>query len=469
MQENKVNFIYPKNVPPVECSELCQRIDGISLPKTRHVILVAEDMTRPDHMVSTLVLERLIQQCGRDNITLVIGNGMHRAPSRAEVMKKFGWNVQWVRTFYNNPMCDREWLAELKKKEDAYVISLSSTFSHMHVGMSGGDKVVIPGCAHWCTVRHFHASKRQHARRVMREIGASIIDYYICMVLDYRCACLDIFCGGNAHNLDEFRNRAKEYYKVEIPEELPDAVLMEPTIKTFDFEQCMNVFNIVRSSETDKQLVKRGGVIGIKAEPVDGMGIHYMFQAMNGIAPVYFDEVFAKELKDRHIVFISSNLAENAIQDFFKTKVMVFENVGGFHSFIEAKFTVYRECEITYPTVNHYISPETMRLLTAYPWPGNVREMENTIERAVALAAHDIIFPDDLPKNIHYPLNKQQPEITYDLEKGVNLEKIMDGLEKQLLFQALDKSKGNKTQAAEFLNLSFRSFRYRLKKYWDQV
>jgi len=115
------------------------------------------------------------------------------------------------------------------------------------------------------------------------------------------------------------------------------------------------------------------------------------------------------------------------------------------------------------------ISPEAMRLLAAYPWPGNVREIENAIERAVALAAHNIIFPDDLPENIRYPLNKQQPEITYDLEKGLNLEKIMDGLEKQLLFKALDKSKGNKTQAAELLNLSFRSFRYRLKKYWDQA
>lgn len=111
------------------------------------------------------------------------------------------------------------------------------------------------------------------------------------------------------------------------------------------------------------------------------------------------------------------------------------------------------------------ISPETMRLLTAYPWPGNVREMENTIERAVALAANETIEPEDLQENIRDPLNRIKPAAGYDFEEGIDLEKIMDGLEKSLIFQALDKSNGNKSRAAELLNLSFRSFRYRLKKY----
>ncbi|MCL6583398.1 MAG: sigma-54 dependent transcriptional regulator [bacterium] len=111
------------------------------------------------------------------------------------------------------------------------------------------------------------------------------------------------------------------------------------------------------------------------------------------------------------------------------------------------------------------ISSEAMQLLCAYSWPGNVREMENTIERAVALAAQDIIQPEDLPENIRRSATIETPVIDYNLEQGVDLEKIMDSLEKSLIFQALDKSKGNKTKAAELLNLSFRSFRYRLKKY----
>lgn len=112
------------------------------------------------------------------------------------------------------------------------------------------------------------------------------------------------------------------------------------------------------------------------------------------------------------------------------------------------------------------IAPETMNLLAAYAWPGNVRELENTIERAVALSASDIIRPQDLPENIGSPVSQHQPALVYNLNEGVDLEKIIDGMEKELITQALNKSHGNKTQAAELLNLSFRSFRYRLKKYW---
>ncbi len=111
------------------------------------------------------------------------------------------------------------------------------------------------------------------------------------------------------------------------------------------------------------------------------------------------------------------------------------------------------------------ISSEAMNLLTKYSWPGNVREIENVIERAVILASNEIIYPEDLPENIHSPSGKEQPMVNYNFEKGVDLEKVIDNIEKDLIFQALDKSKGNKTQAADLLNLSFRSFRYRLKKY----
>jgi len=310
-------------------------------------------MTRPDFIVCTMLLTHLIEQVGKENIILVIGNGMHRAPARDELMRKFGWQVQWVRTFFNNPLCNTEWLEDLKKKEDGYVISMSTTFPHMHVGMSGGDKVILPGCSHWSAIRHFHSSERIHAKRVMREAGESIIDFYVCAVLNWQNVCIDIFCGSVPYHLDAFRERARNYFKVTIPECLPTAAILEPTIKTFDFEQCMNVFNIIRSGGTEKQIVAKGGVMAVIANPLDGMGVHYMFQAMNGISPVYFDEVFAKELKDRHIVIISHNLAENAIQDFFKTKILLFRTTEDFKLFITAKFG-------SSATINHYISPETM-------------------------------------------------------------------------------------------------------------
>ena len=350
----ETSFVKPKDIPHMMYGDLKERISGIKLPKNRTVMLVAEDMTRPDYIVCTMLLDHLVQQIGEDNVILVIGNGLHRAPTRDELMEKFGWNVRWVRTYFNNPMCDRDWLTELKKKENAYVISMSTTFPHMHVGMSGGDKVVIPGCGHWNTVRHFHSSDRVHAKRVMREVGSSIIDLYVCAVLDWQAACIDIFIGDVCYHLDDFRDRARDYFKVTIPNELPHAVILEPTIKKYDFEQCMNVFNIIRSGGTTKQIVKDGGVIAVKANPKDGMGVHYMFQAVNGIAPVCFDEVFSEELNNRHIVFISHTLAERAIQDFFKTKVMVFKTVDMFKKFAESKYGANPLL------INHYISPETM-------------------------------------------------------------------------------------------------------------
>jgi hypothetical protein len=352
----RVNFINPKDFPPMESKELEERISSIDLPKNRTVMLVAEDMTRPDYTVCTLLFDHIIKQVGRQGVILVIGNGMHRAPTRDELMRKFGWNVQFVRTFFNNPMCDRDWLSELKDRENAYVVSMSTTFPHMHVGMSGGDKVILPGCSHWNTIRHFHGSERHHAKRVMREVGSSIIDYYVCAVINWRNICIDLFCGTVVYQLDEFRCRAMDYFKVTMPAVLPHAAILEPTIKTYDFEQCMNVFNIIRSGGTNKQIVQKGGVVGILANPIDGMGVHYMFQAVNGIAPVYFDEVFEKELKDRHIVIISNNLAENAIQDFFKTKIMVFNNREKFIEFVGARYG-WNNTPII---INHYMSPETM-------------------------------------------------------------------------------------------------------------
>jgi len=319
-----VNVIQPQSLPPLTCFDIAGKVGVVALQQDRHIILITEDQTRPNTQVCKALLSHLVERHGRNNITLVVGNGLHRPPSRGELVEKFGEDVKWIRTFFNNPMCNREWLSELKKSDGAYVIALSSTVPHMHVQMSGGDKVVIPGCGHWSTIEHFHSTNRLTARRMMREMGNKIIDYYVCSAIDWRNLCVDIYCGESCYELDEFIHRAMDYFKVSIPEELPDAVILEPTIKTFDFEQCMNVFNIIRSGGTKKQIVKRGGVMAVKANPQDGMGVHYMFQAINGISPVYFDDVFAAELEDRHIVIISNNLAGES------------------------------------SVINHYMSPETM-------------------------------------------------------------------------------------------------------------
>jgi two-component system response regulator PilR (NtrC family) len=114
-----------------------------------------------------------------------------------------------------------------------------------------------------------------------------------------------------------------------------------------------------------------------------------------------------------------------------------------------------------------WITPEATKLLIDYSWKGNVRELENVIERTALLTDKEEITPDDLPSEITgIPVQKGEikeiPEIS---ENGINIDEIIENIEKKYLLQALDKAGGVKTDAARLLNLSFRSFRHRLHKY----
>ena len=111
------------------------------------------------------------------------------------------------------------------------------------------------------------------------------------------------------------------------------------------------------------------------------------------------------------------------------------------------------------------ISPPAMRLLEAYSWPGNVRELEHTIERAVALEMTNQIQPERLPEQV---TNYSQPRIAsaFDLpEAGLNLTAHLDQLEKTYLLEALRRTEGNQTNAAQLLQMSVRSLRHLLDKH----
>ena len=108
------------------------------------------------------------------------------------------------------------------------------------------------------------------------------------------------------------------------------------------------------------------------------------------------------------------------------------------------------------------LSPDAVRRLESYDYPGNVRELENIIERAVALSSHSVIGVDDLPEVRPSRLGVEPPsEFPAD---GVDLDRLVSDYERMWVQRALERAGGVRKRAAALLGISFRSMRYRLEK-----
>lgn len=108
------------------------------------------------------------------------------------------------------------------------------------------------------------------------------------------------------------------------------------------------------------------------------------------------------------------------------------------------------------------IDSEARRLLFEYSWPGNVRELENTIERAMVLAEGDQLVASDLPERIR---EAQDPVQTQLATGELSVKKTTRVIEEILIRRALQKTKGNRTRAAELLEISHRALLYKIKDY----
>ena len=115
------------------------------------------------------------------------------------------------------------------------------------------------------------------------------------------------------------------------------------------------------------------------------------------------------------------------------------------------------------------IDGEAMRALLAYDYPGNVRELENLFERATIMETKNVISIGSLPPNVTKFVTLEATAAGHSQEsfpeEGVFLDTEMDRLEKIHLLNALEKTGGNRTEAAKLLNISLRSIRYRLQKH----
>src|SRR5947208_12624160 len=107
------------------------------------------------------------------------------------------------------------------------------------------------------------------------------------------------------------------------------------------------------------------------------------------------------------------------------------------------------------------LAPETKRMLNDYGWPGNVRQLESAIERAILLCEGDLITPEDMPSEVR---QESQTAVSGGFKlpaEGINFEEV----EKNLILQAMDSTDYNITKAAKLLGLTFRTLQYRLETF----
>jgi DNA-binding NtrC family response regulator len=110
------------------------------------------------------------------------------------------------------------------------------------------------------------------------------------------------------------------------------------------------------------------------------------------------------------------------------------------------------------------LSPETEELLRSYHWPGNIRELRNLVERLVVLESAEILLPEHLPNWLMGQPGaiSSAPDGKFKLpEGGISLDEV----EKDLIVQALERTKNNKAQAAKLLQISYDTLRYQVKKF----
>ena len=111
------------------------------------------------------------------------------------------------------------------------------------------------------------------------------------------------------------------------------------------------------------------------------------------------------------------------------------------------------------------VAPEAMAVLERYHWPGNIRELENVLERAIVLGGADMVGVESLPESVRRERPVKGLESVEIPEDGLDLEATLDAIEGRYLQRALDRTGGVQTKAAELLKMTFRQFRYKLQKH----
>lgn len=111
------------------------------------------------------------------------------------------------------------------------------------------------------------------------------------------------------------------------------------------------------------------------------------------------------------------------------------------------------------------LQPEALKRMQGYSWPGNVREVENVVERAMVIATGSSIELDDLPEIVRDPESMVRISSDTLSSDELSVKKRSAELEKHLISRALEVTEGNRTRAAELLDLSYRALLYKIRDY----
>jgi len=108
------------------------------------------------------------------------------------------------------------------------------------------------------------------------------------------------------------------------------------------------------------------------------------------------------------------------------------------------------------------VSPAVIAILLAYHWPGNIRELENIIERAVVLSDEDQLLPELLPPAL---TDRLEPVYDEEIDRAYSLKYAKKMLEEKMIVRALKETQGNRTRASKLLEISHPSLLSKIKAY----